>query len=287
MKKLIFIFIILLISIINFIPVKKNLYTNNSLNQDEIPLEYPWDYTKYYLYPVTYDKHNNGTYGAVDFYYFVDKNMSNQCIENSDSRSKSTGNIEVLSANNGRVYINLVLWSKPTDNKNEVNWEKIYFNNGELTGDIPRGSFQFDKNNNKYYIDMQIYVENNELRTYYVHLKIDDRYFSEKVKKDLKEEINHFYKKLKFRNDKDYKQIDTEKDIKVGELLGYIDKKGNAASPHLHFEVYKNGFIDLKKNNVNFRGEKIFDENFFVRKLIYIISINQCLVLLLYQIISQ
>ncbi|MDI6860454.1 MAG: pre-peptidase C-terminal domain-containing protein [Caldisericia bacterium] len=277
-KKLIFVLILLIILItfnfyfINAENTKNSVIAKKNDNIEYIILRPPWDFTKYYLHPSTYDNHKEGTKDkAVDFYFKPDYNKPNIYIYEREGES----GIEVLSSNKGKVYINLYV--QFTKNENEYQggkWDDIQIikqNDNLLSiNKFPEGSFKFKKDNKIYYIDMELFVEDesSNLRTYYVHLKIDPKFF-EYIKEKIKSKIIEcFINNGKFSNLQNYIKIYTEKDINSGEILGTIDKFGNADKPHLHFEVwtktdnYSISAISLNKIKFKYTDqyyEKIFE----------------------------
>jgi hypothetical protein len=83
-KKLIFVLILLIILItfnfyfINAENTKNSVIAKKNDNIEYIILRPPWDFTKYYLHPSTYDNHKEGTKDkAVDFYFKPDYNKPN------------------------------------------------------------------------------------------------------------------------------------------------------------------------------------------------------------------
>ena len=270
---IIMVIFILICLILNISYNKICLSSDTNINQNDYIFSPPWDYNKYYLYPVTYIDHNkllkdqkDRTFGAVDLYYFKNKNMPNKYPEN----RYGDGGIEILAANGGKVFINLY-YVKTPENTSDINWPRLNIINNNIDDkDIPFTSFKFNKGNKTYYIDMELGVKKEDIaiKTYYVHLKIDLRFFSN-IKNELKEEILYFYNNLEFSNNEDYKEIKTGVEVKEGEILGYMDKYGNAYCPHLHFCVYHNDFINLKEKEVKFKFkingidyvQKIFDQD--------------------------
>ena len=218
---IIMVIFILICLILNISYNKICLSSDTNINQNDYIFSPPWDYNKYYLYPVTYIDHNkllkdqkDRTFGAVDLYYFKNKNMPNKYPEN----RYGDGGIEILAANGGKVFINLY-YVKTPENTSDINWPRLNIINNNIDDkDIPFTSFKFNKGNKTYYIDMELGVKDKILKTYYVHLKIDLRFFSN-IKNELKEEILYFYNNLEFSNNEDYKEIKTGVEVKEGEKV--------------------------------------------------------------------
>ncbi|HPB34580.1 MAG TPA: hypothetical protein PLW61_07435, partial [Caldisericia bacterium] len=120
MKNIKIIILICLILILNISYNKICLGSDTNINQNDNIFSPPWDYNKYYLYPITYTTHNNGPFGAVDLYYFKNKNTPNEYTYNRNG----DGGIEIFAANDGEVYINLYYMENPI-NTSDKNWTSL------------------------------------------------------------------------------------------------------------------------------------------------------------------
>lgn len=191
-----------------------------------------------YWKPESYIGHaNKGWEYAVDFYFLP--GLSRPDTYRGSEKAQTTS---ILAPHAGDVYIYLFdateLVRQRAGKKN--NFEEVKFNTEGTPNPIPRGPFSVtpsDKKKPAVYIDVGLIIQSPgekvvQFCTWYTHLRIHERFFSEKVLGI----ISGVCKTLRGGGSLEVKRVAAGK-VEVGEVIGWIDELGMAQYPHLHFQV--------------------------------------------------
>jgi surface antigen len=209
----------------------------------------------------TYDAHTtSGRYYAVDFYY----TNSNRPDLFGNFESGLQGGV-VLAPHSGRLFLYLydatalsIKLGIP-GNFQRIDADRVI----QGLDPVPKNSFVFNDGMNDRKIDMELVIDASNYRTLYVHLQINDRFFTDRVLDSIRSAI------AKFKGQKNLQRVA----IYVGQVgagteLGTTNMWGVALAHHLHFQVFKgSGFsesspslgnvVDLR--NTQLAGQIIFD----------------------------
>ena len=210
-----------------------------------IDLQPMWK-TGQYWHPESYKKHvakgvsdpeKEGWKYAVDFCYIPSlQRPDTYRLVGKEDRT------DVFAPHAGLAFIYLVdvtndVTSRVTKGEGAILFKDISFDEKKREpNEIPTTSFAVVPRNggSKRYIDVElVLVSNDGFSTFYVHLEIASRFFTDEVKKVLKEKCEKIWNGETLHPT----PISTGEKVNVGERIGTIHRWGMANYPHLHFEV--------------------------------------------------
>ncbi len=247
-------------------------FSYSSLAQDKIELQPMWRENQYWK-PETYDNHQAGDWRrAVDFYYYralprPDTYRPWPDTYRPDANEEESGP-DVLAPHEGKVMILLYDVSTYARERGKdairfVDITQCFDESGVLPqGCIPKVSFTITprESTEPYYIDVELIIAKEvegkeQFRTYYVHLQINERFFTDIVVRRIKEKCQELRNYGKWEDE----TIDTGIMVQAGEEIGRLDRYGLARSAHLHFAVKKdNEYVPLTDSSrVTLAGQAI------------------------------